>query len=51
MKDCETFVKQHLVEWYTRADGTNVDEFWRDGDGNTSVDLTEDEGGGYFRKL
>ena len=42
-------VKPHWVEGYTRADGTYVGGYWRDGDGDTSVDLDEDEGGGYIR--
>lgn len=49
--DGETFVKPHWVDDYTKSDGTFVSGFWRDGDGDTSVDLTEDEGGGYFRNL
>ena len=47
----ETFVSPHFVDDYTKSDGTTVSGFWRDGDGDTSVDLTEDEGGGYFRNL
>lgn len=49
--DGETFVSPHFVDDYTKSDGTTVGGFWRDGDGDTSVDLTEDEGGGYFRNL
>ena len=41
------FVNPHYVQGYTRADGTVVDGYWRDGDSNTSEDLFVDEGGGY----
>lgn len=39
---------QHFVEPHTRilADGTGI---WVDGDGDTSVNLSAEEGGGYFR--
>lgn len=50
-EDDETFVTPHWVDGYTKADGTNVDGYWRDGDGDTSVNLNEDEGGGYLRSL
>lgn len=43
------FVKPHPVSGYTRADGTVVEPYFRDGDGNTSINLTEDQGGGYLR--
>lgn len=46
-----TFVSPHEVDSYTRADGTVVEGYWRDGDGNTSINLTEEEGGGYFRNV
>ncbi|MGG0936982.1 hypothetical protein ABHN11_12840 [Brevibacillus centrosporus] len=42
-------VKPHWVNGYERAEGTYVEGYWRDGDGNTSVNLTEEEGGGYLR--
>lgn len=42
-------VKPHYVEGYTRADGTVVDGYWRDGDGDSSTMLKEEEGGGYSR--
>jgi len=38
-------VEAHWVEGYYRADGTFVEGYWRDGDGNTAVDQTE----GYIR--
>lgn len=47
----ETFVSPHYVEGYTKSNGTEVDGYWRDGDGDTSVDLSKEDGGGYFRKL
>ncbi|MFE8704005.1 hypothetical protein ACFYKX_25885 [Cytobacillus sp. FJAT-54145] len=42
-------VNPHYVQDYTRNDGTHVDGYWRDGDGNTHHDLTASEGGGYER--
>jgi hypothetical protein len=41
-------VKPHWVEGHWR-DGTWIEGYWRDGDGNTSVNLTEKQGGGYYR--
>lgn len=43
------YVDPHYVHRYDRADGTHVDGYWRDGDGDTSVNLTEAQGGGYIR--
>jgi len=43
------YVEPHYVNEYTRTDGTFVEGYWRDGDGNTSVNLTSEEGGGYLR--
>jgi Protein of unknown function (DUF3892) len=43
------FVEPHYVEGYFRQDGTYVDGYWRDGDGNTDIDLTIEDGGGYIR--
>ncbi|WP_226675703.1 hypothetical protein [Rossellomorea aquimaris] len=40
-------VAPHWVDGYDRADGTYVEGYWRDGDGDTSVDRTVEEGGGY----
>jgi hypothetical protein len=40
--DDEIFVHPHLV----RAEGG---DYWRDGDGDTSIDLSVLEGGGFFR--
>lgn len=45
----ESDVNPHFVDSYTRADGTFVDSYWRDGDGNTSIDLTLEDNGGYLR--
>lgn len=42
-------VKPHEVSGYTRADGTQVDGYYRDGDGNPNTQLTEQQGGGYVR--
>lgn len=42
-------VEPHWVSEYERADGTYVKAHWRDGDGNTSVNLTSEQGGGYWR--
>lgn len=47
----ENFVTPHWVDSYINKAGDVIEGFWRDGDGDTSVDLTEDEGGGYFRNL
>lgn len=41
------FVNPHDVQGYTRNDGIEVDGYWRDGDSDTSVDLSVEEGGGY----
>ncbi|MGG3915930.1 hypothetical protein [Rossellomorea vietnamensis] len=40
-------VAPHWVDGYYRADGTYVEGYWRDGDGDTSVDRTIEQGGGY----
>lgn len=45
----ESHVEPHHVEGYIRADGAVVDDYWRDGDGNTHVDLTSKDGGGFLR--
>jgi hypothetical protein len=42
-------VKPHEVSGYTRADGTYVEGYTRDGDGNPKTQLTEQQGGGYLR--
>ncbi|RXJ02224.1 hypothetical protein DS745_07490 [Anaerobacillus alkaliphilus] len=42
-------VEPHFVEGYTKANGTEVQGYWRDGDGDTSVNRTAEEGGGYNR--
>jgi hypothetical protein len=34
-------VQAHWVNGYDRADGTHVDGYWRDGDGNTSVNTNQ----------
>lgn len=43
------FVNPHVVDPYFRTDGTFVQGYWRDGDGNTDVDLNVNQGGGYMR--
>ena len=48
-QDNSTFVDPHEVSGYTRADGTKVDGYWRDGDGNPFTNRTKEQGGGYFR--
>lgn len=40
-------VDPHYVEGYFRSDGTYVEGYWRDGDGNTSVNLSKEDGGGW----
>ncbi|APH04969.1 hypothetical protein [Bacillus weihaiensis] len=41
-------VEPHYVDGHWR-DGVWIDGYWRDGDGDTSINLSEEEGGGYFR--
>ncbi|ATA61583.1 hypothetical protein GS458_3156 [Geobacillus stearothermophilus] len=41
-------VRPHWVEGHWR-DGQWIEGYWRDGDGNTDVNLTEEQGGGYER--
>jgi hypothetical protein len=41
-------VKPHWVEGHYQ-NGNWIDGYWRDGDGDTSVDLTEEQGGGYLQ--
>jgi hypothetical protein len=43
------YVNPNHVDSYVRSDGTVVDGYWRDGDGDTSVDKTSAEGGGYMQ--
>lgn len=43
------FVNPHQVEGHYRQDGTYVESYWRDGDGNTSNDLNVEDGGGYLQ--
>jgi len=43
------WVEPHWVNSYQTADGTYVDGYWRDGDGDTSVNLGTHQGGGYLR--
>ncbi|WP_242276592.1 hypothetical protein [Bacillus cereus group sp. BfR-BA-01445] len=43
------FVKPHHVDGYMRQDGTYVEGYWRDGDGNAQVNKTAEMGGGYVR--
>lgn len=47
--DDESFVNPHWVEGFVRSDGGIIDSYWRDGDGDTSINLSEGEGGGFFR--
>lgn len=42
-------VEAHYVEGYVNANGTEVSGYWRDGDGDTSVNRTTEDGGGYMR--
>ncbi|XQY90003.1 hypothetical protein ACNRWW_10610 [Metabacillus sp. HB246100] len=41
-------VEPHYVDGHWR-DGVWIDGYWRDGDGDTSINLSKEEGGGYFR--
>lgn len=43
------FVEPHSVSGYHRHDGTHVEGYWRDGDGNTNIDATVEDGGGYIQ--
>lgn len=45
----QTFVDPHHVDGYTKADGTYVRDYWRDGNGDSNIDLTKEQGGGYYR--
>lgn len=49
-KGDHSFVNPHEVNGYTRKDGSRVDSYWRDGDGNPLTKLTKKNGGGYIRK-
>jgi len=42
-------VETHHVKGYIRKDGTVVEPYYRDGHGNTQIDRTVEQGGGYFR--
>jgi hypothetical protein len=42
------YVHPHHVNSYDKADGTHVNGYWRDGDGDTTVNLSENQGGGYM---
>lgn len=42
-------VKPHYVAPYIREDGTLVEGYYRDGDGDTSIDRPFGMGGGYVR--
>ncbi|MBB6177314.1 hypothetical protein HNQ82_002147 [Anoxybacillus tengchongensis] len=41
-------IRPHWVDGYWR-EGQWIEGYWRDGDGNTGVNLTEEQGGGYIR--
>ncbi|PAB60214.1 hypothetical protein [Anaeromicrobium sediminis] len=41
-------VKPHYVQGHMR-NGHYIEGHWRDGDGNTNINLTEENGGGYIR--
>lgn len=43
------FVNPHHVDGYFRNDGTYVNGYFRDGDGNTAIDHPAEQGGGYIR--
>ena len=43
------FVNPHEVSGYTKKDGTVVEGYYRDGDGNPSTHLSREDGGGYIR--
>lgn len=41
-------VQPHYVKSHMRGDNF-IEGYWRDGDGNTNINLTEEQGGGYVR--
>ncbi|WML24120.1 hypothetical protein [Neobacillus sp. OS1-33] len=43
------FVNPHEVSGYTKQDGTVVEGYYRDGDGEASTKLSKEESGGYGR--
>lgn len=43
------WVEPHQVNSYFKTDGTYVEGYWRDGDGDTSINLSTEQGGGYTR--
>lgn len=43
------FVESHYVDPYIRQDGTLIDGYYRDGDGNPDIDTPKNQGGGYLR--
>ncbi|MGD7007017.1 hypothetical protein [Metabacillus sp. 84] len=43
------FVDPHYVDSYVRKDGAFVEGYFRDGDGNTAVNQSAEQGGGYMR--
>lgn len=43
------FVQPHYVDPYIRTDGTLVEGYYRDGDGNPDIDTPVNQGGGYMR--
>ena len=46
----EQWVNPHHVQGHIRGDGTAVEGYWRDGDGDTNTNLSGTQGGGYVRK-
>lgn len=42
-------VDPHYVNGYTTAEDTQVNGYWRDGDGDTSVNVSKEDGGGYMQ--
>ncbi|HEX9026453.1 MAG TPA: hypothetical protein VF839_08340 [Clostridium sp.] len=44
-----TFAGPNQVSGYTKQNGTYVEQYWRNGDRNTSINLTKEQCGGYFR--
>lgn len=43
------FVDPHEVDGYYREDGTFIDRYYRDGDGDTTVNQSKADGGGYYQ--
>ncbi len=48
-EDNTHWVTPHMVDGYETKNGVKVDPYYRDGDGNTDINRTLEQGGGYRR--